>query len=189
MVDGSLDAQMPLGPSAYESSIPALFSNSHSQLMQDSHISPQAAGSDVDSSARGSPGVYDAEDFDEEGDVDASGVILSMGADDRASTGAVGGGKVRTKLYRCPREHCTKVYKNANGLKYHKDKGQCEVDFHPQRPLPAPGAAIKITHRPYWCKMPSCGKRYKNLNGLKYHAKAAHPLVDFKQLKGHVALG
>ncbi|KAJ3056932.1 Transcriptional regulator of ribosomal biogenesis proteins [Rhizophlyctis rosea] len=32
------------------------------------------------------------------------------------------------KIYRCPKPWCSKVYKNANGLKYHLDKGVCEVD-------------------------------------------------------------
>ncbi|KAJ3122222.1 Transcriptional regulator of ribosomal biogenesis proteins [Physocladia obscura] len=32
------------------------------------------------------------------------------------------------KVYKCPRPLCTKVYKNPNGLKYHLDRGACEVD-------------------------------------------------------------
>ena len=109
IVDGSLDAQMPLGPSAYVSSMPSLFSTPHSQLMQESHFSPHQAPSDVGSSAPGSPGVYDLDEFDEDGDLDANGLILSMGADDCVATQAVAGGKMRTKLYKCPQEHCTKV--------------------------------------------------------------------------------
>ncbi|KAJ3242170.1 hypothetical protein HDU78_001488 [Chytriomyces hyalinus] len=33
-----------------------------------------------------------------------------------------------SKVYKCPRPLCTKVYKNPNGLKYHLDRGACEVD-------------------------------------------------------------
>ncbi|KAI8804859.1 hypothetical protein BJ742DRAFT_429429 [Cladochytrium replicatum] len=33
-----------------------------------------------------------------------------------------------TKIYRCPRPLCSKVYKNPNGLKYHLHHGQCELD-------------------------------------------------------------
>ncbi|KAI9324499.1 hypothetical protein DFJ73DRAFT_243076 [Zopfochytrium polystomum] len=37
------------------------------------------------------------------------------------------GGRM-AKIYKCPRKLCTKVYKNANGLKYHLDRGACEID-------------------------------------------------------------
>ncbi|KAI9332380.1 hypothetical protein BDR26DRAFT_898946 [Obelidium mucronatum] len=40
---------------------------------------------------------------------------------------AVDNGK-GSKVYKCPRPLCTKVYKNPNGLKYHLDRGACEVD-------------------------------------------------------------
>ncbi len=80
------------------------------------------------------------------------------------------------------------VYKNSNGLKYHLDKGICEVDLHslttPETALLTSqhvDARIKVAHRPYWCKVPGCGKRYKNLNGIKYHANAAHPDLDFAE--------
>ncbi|KAJ3044542.1 Transcriptional regulator of ribosomal biogenesis proteins [Rhizophlyctis rosea] len=36
--------------------------------------------------------------------------------------------KTGERIYRCPKAWCSKVYKNANGLKYHLDKGICEVD-------------------------------------------------------------
>ncbi|KAJ3041478.1 hypothetical protein HDV00_009274 [Rhizophlyctis rosea] len=124
-------------------------------------------------------------------EVDANGVLMGMAGaclDEQGQLVGQDGQRMRTRLYKCPREHCTKVYKNANGLKYHREKGQCEVDFNPHAPLPAPGTPIRVTHRPYWCRVPACGKRYKNLNGLKYHAKTSHPHVDFKQLKGHMAL-
>ncbi|TPX57369.1 hypothetical protein SpCBS45565_g08213 [Spizellomyces sp. 'palustris'] len=104
------------------------------------------------------------------------------------------------RLYKCPKPFCTKTYKNANGLKYHLDRGMCEYDtasppFHPPPPQPhnhqpmeidvAAAGHVKIAHRPYWCKVPGCGKKYKNLNGLKYHAKAVHPELDFRsEVKG-----
>ncbi|RKO88907.1 hypothetical protein BDK51DRAFT_44306 [Blyttiomyces helicus] len=97
------------------------------------------------------------------------------------------------KVFKCPKLYCSKVgcssrrardtYKNANGLKYHLDKGSCELDYTTANDLDAEAAAaghVKIAHRPYWCKVRGCGKKYKNLNGLKYHAKAAHPEMDFK---------
>ncbi|KAJ3392276.1 hypothetical protein HDU84_004541 [Entophlyctis sp. JEL0112] len=40
---------------------------------------------------------------------------------------AVDNGK-GSKVYKCPKPLCTKVYKNPNGLKYHLDRGACEVD-------------------------------------------------------------
>jgi transcription factor SFP1 len=30
--------------------------------------------------------------------------------------------------YKCPRPYCSKVYKNTNGLKYHMERGNCEVE-------------------------------------------------------------
>ncbi|KAI8824915.1 uncharacterized protein EV422DRAFT_564274 [Fimicolochytrium jonesii] len=32
------------------------------------------------------------------------------------------------RMHKCPKPFCTKVYKNANGLKYHLDRGMCEHD-------------------------------------------------------------
>ncbi|KAJ3176904.1 hypothetical protein HDU85_006501 [Gaertneriomyces sp. JEL0708] len=108
-----------------------------------------------------------------------------------------------TRLHKCPKPYCSKVYKNANGLKYHLEKGSCELD--PSVPLAQPQSPyhdpyyeaqdpsyalgdIKIAIRPYFCKL--CGKRYKNLNGLKYHAKAMHPADDFKRdVKGPLIAG
>ncbi|KAI8903143.1 hypothetical protein EDD86DRAFT_215441 [Gorgonomyces haynaldii] len=40
------------------------------------------------------------------------------------------------KVYKCPREHCTKVYKNRNGLKYHLQKGSCSGDLSRHYLLP-----------------------------------------------------
>ena len=95
------------------------------------------------------------------------------------------------RVYRCTKPNCSKIYKNSNGLKYHLEKGSCELDYNSQDELEAntttsDSAAIKIAHRPYCCKVPGCGRKYKNLNGLKYHAKASHPELDFKsQVKLH----
>ncbi|KAI8810176.1 hypothetical protein BJ742DRAFT_210473 [Cladochytrium replicatum] len=33
-----------------------------------------------------------------------------------------------TKRYRCPKPWCSKAYKNSNGLKYHLEHGNCELD-------------------------------------------------------------
>ncbi|KAJ3062531.1 hypothetical protein HK102_008734, partial [Quaeritorhiza haematococci] len=76
------------------------------------------------------------------------------------------------RVYKCPKPYCSKVYKNSNGLKYHLERGSCELDYSSATELdpsdPGPSTLnIKITHRPYWCRVNGCGKRYKNLNGLK----------------------
>ncbi|KAI8917255.1 hypothetical protein DFJ77DRAFT_459722 [Powellomyces hirtus] len=100
------------------------------------------------------------------------------------------------RIHKCPKPFCTKMYKNANGLKYHLDRGICEYDttsnvsdfaqHQRYETLEAAAAGnVKIAHRPYWCKVAACGKKYKNLNGLKYHAKAVHPELDFRsEVKG-----
>ncbi|KAJ3068083.1 hypothetical protein HDU98_008767 [Podochytrium sp. JEL0797] len=49
----------------------------------------------------------------------ASALVSSIVAVDNGKGG---------KMYKCPRPLCTKVYKNPNGLKYHLDRGACEVD-------------------------------------------------------------
>ncbi|KAJ1551659.1 hypothetical protein HK096_005491 [Nowakowskiella sp. JEL0078] len=129
------------------------------------------------------------------------------------------------KKYKCPKPWCSKVrserklliflslnktfsqiYKNSNGLKYHIEHGNCELDYtstdgaiaaaaleFDENGIPSsnraglpPPTDIKITHRPYWCKVRGCGKKYKNLNGLKYHGKVSHPDMDFRSMvKGH----
>ncbi|KAJ3284948.1 hypothetical protein HDU79_007731 [Rhizoclosmatium sp. JEL0117] len=52
---------------------------------------------------------------------------VSTSAHLASSIVAVDNGK-GAKVYKCPRPLCTKVYKNPNGLKYHLDRGACEVD-------------------------------------------------------------
>lgn len=79
------------------------------------------------------------------------------------------------KSYKCPRQGCSKIYKNRNGLKYHLQKGSCNRDPHtPPKQEPV--------FKPFFCTL--CQKRYKNLNGLKYHARADHPQKDFNDLRG-----
>jgi hypothetical protein len=95
-----------------------------------------------------------------------------------------------TKRFECPRPFCSKVYKNTNGLKYHLEHGNCEMEdedlsekLQNEEYIPD---EIRVANRPYFCKIDGCGKKYKNLNGLKYHAKTAHPRIDFKsQVKGY----
>jgi len=91
-----------------------------------------------------------------------------------------------SRKYKCTKAGCTKIYKNANGLKYHMDHGNCEMDFlSPELQLDANmqlDPDMKIAKRPYWCKVVNCGRKYKNLNGLKYHAAHAHPEFDLKTL-------
>ncbi|KAJ3286726.1 hypothetical protein HK104_008898 [Borealophlyctis nickersoniae] len=127
-------------------------------------------------------------------------------------TGSPANGEERK--FKCPKPYCSKVYKNSNGLKYHLERGNCELDaadvaphshsdcesdsssiHHPSSStstatpsISADGvlpADVKIAHRPYWCHVKDCRKKYKNLNGLKYHARVAHPGKDFgREVKG-----
>ncbi|ORX44110.1 hypothetical protein DM01DRAFT_1329344 [Hesseltinella vesiculosa] len=66
------------------------------------------------------------------------------------------------KPYKCLVDGCDKAYKNANGLKYHKEHGHCNTEEDSDVP------------KPYQCTIGDCGKRYKNLNGLKYHIEHSH---------------
>ncbi|KNC97755.1 uncharacterized protein SPPG_06756 [Spizellomyces punctatus DAOM BR117] len=92
------------------------------------------------------------------------------------------------RMFKCPTPYCSKIYKNANGLKYHLERGSCEMEWASgDEYADLSMLNIKVAHRPYWCRVAGCGKKYKNLNGLKYHAKAAHPELDFgKEVKGHL---
>ncbi|KNC97821.1 uncharacterized protein SPPG_06817 [Spizellomyces punctatus DAOM BR117] len=38
-------------------------------------------------------------------------------------------GQGGSKRYKCPKPFCSKVYKNSNGLKYHLEHGNCELDY------------------------------------------------------------
>ncbi|KAJ3416535.1 Origin recognition complex subunit 2 [Chytridiales sp. JEL 0842] len=125
---------------------------------------------------------------------------------DRAESPTSDGERERVKMYKCPRPGCTKIYKNANGLKYHLEKGSCETDTitfvdpsavagfqASEESAPTPAIAspanglldndLRVVHRPFACRVSGCGKRYQNLNGLKYHSKVTHPNLDFKNDK------
>ncbi|KAH7107927.1 hypothetical protein BKA62DRAFT_680438 [Auriculariales sp. MPI-PUGE-AT-0066] len=65
----------------------------------------------------------------------------------------------RPKPFRCPKPGCSKAYKQANGLKYHLQHGQCNF-----APLDPNSDELK----PYICQA-GCGKRFKNMSGLRYH--------------------
>ena len=90
------------------------------------------------------------------------------------------------KRFKCPKPFCSKVYKNTNGLKYHLERGNCEMDDGDLNDIDdSIPDEVKVARRPYWCK--ACHRRYKNLNGLKYHARNCHPELDFRtQIKGSV---
>ncbi|KAH7103273.1 hypothetical protein BKA62DRAFT_697926 [Auriculariales sp. MPI-PUGE-AT-0066] len=68
-------------------------------------------------------------------------------------------GPVRPKPFRCPKDGCNKSYKQANGLKYHLQHGQCNF---------APIDPNADECKPYLCQV-GCGKRFKNMSGLRYH--------------------
>ncbi|KAI8061664.1 hypothetical protein BC940DRAFT_359496 [Gongronella butleri] len=68
--------------------------------------------------------------------------------------------------YRCTVEGCSKAYKNANGLKYHRAHGHCHEKEQDD--------LDDMASRPYTCLLGTCKKRYKNLNGLKYHIQHTH---------------
>lgn len=90
-----------------------------------------------------------------------------------------------SKRYECPRTQCTKVYKNSNGLKYHIEHGNCEVETSALvsevlGETVQTTTDLKVVNKPFYCKIGECGKRYKNLNGLKYHARINHGEMDFE---------
>ncbi|KAK4054743.1 hypothetical protein OIV83_000667 [Microbotryomycetes sp. JL201] len=68
------------------------------------------------------------------------------------------------KPYACTTPGCTARYKQANGLKYHRLHGKCNIRN---------GSMLVNSEddeeKRYVCHSAECGKRYKNLNGLKYH--------------------
>ncbi|KAK4058145.1 hypothetical protein OIO90_000884 [Microbotryomycetes sp. JL221] len=68
------------------------------------------------------------------------------------------------KPFVCTTPGCTARYKQANGLKYHRLHGKCNIR----------NGSMMIEEgddeeKRYVCHSAECGKRYKNLNGLKYH--------------------
>ncbi|KAI9298990.1 hypothetical protein K502DRAFT_322590 [Neoconidiobolus thromboides FSU 785] len=66
------------------------------------------------------------------------------------------------KVYKCPTEGCTKIYKNPNGLKYHINRGRCSTKSN------------QDSEKPYKCQVKGCFHSYKNSNGLKYHMQHSH---------------
>ncbi|CDH48638.1 predicted protein [Lichtheimia corymbifera JMRC:FSU:9682] len=66
-----------------------------------------------------------------------------------------------TRPYKCTIPGCTKAYKNANGLKYHREHGHVETGEE------------DILIRPYRCAL--CNKGYRQMSGLKYHMTHGHP--------------
>ncbi|KAF7727195.1 Transcriptional regulator of ribosomal bioproteinsis proteins [Apophysomyces ossiformis] len=68
------------------------------------------------------------------------------------------------KPYKCTVKGCDKAYKNPNGLKYHREHGNCTQNLGNEADA----------QKPYQCTIGLCRKRYKNLNGLKYHIEHAH---------------
>lgn len=86
--------------------------------------------------------------------------------------------RTENKPYKCPVIGCEKMYKNQNGLKYHRAHGHQNQQLHqnpdgtvsiidPLSNTPYPDGMGMEKDKPYQCEI--CGKRYKNLNGLKYH--------------------
>lgn len=65
------------------------------------------------------------------------------------------------KPYKCPVPGCYKSYKNANGLKYHREHGH-------------QGDQDDDNAKPFRCPVASCRKRYKQMSGLKYHMAHSH---------------
>jgi hypothetical protein len=113
------------------------------------------------------------------------------------------------RLYPCPTSGCSKVhlrcgmltgsqtnsehpqvYKNANGLKYHLEKGTCDslgdAQVDPEAVAPPASltrrtsSSVPLPERPYYCRVQGCIKYYRNLSGLKYHGRTAHPELDFE---------
>lgn len=73
--------------------------------------------------------------------------------------------------FRCPQPGCQKSYKQANGLKYHMLKGQC--NFEVRDAMEWAGLSQEEAEeraKPYACAAgDGCLKRYRQANGLKYH--------------------
>lgn len=71
--------------------------------------------------------------------------------------------------YRCNKPGCTKAYKQANGLKYHQSKGQC--NFEENYAIAMDGLTLEEAEeklKPFPCVVgDGCKKRYKQMNGLK----------------------
>ncbi|TIC15775.1 hypothetical protein E3Q10_01459 [Wallemia mellicola] len=89
------------------------------------------------------------------------------------------------KPFKCPNPGCSKAYRQANGLKYHRLHGQCNYvvrDGMEQDGLTL--AEAEAVARPYLCQVGHCDKRYKNMNGLRYHYahSGAHGAIGLAML-------
>jgi hypothetical protein len=107
----------------------------------------------------------------------------------RYASPALSEGAAPSRKHKCPNVYCSKVYKNSNGLKYHLERGNCELESADAEALGDDTPEdVKVARRPYYCRVTTCGKKYKNLNGLKYHARIEHPELNFKaHVKGHLS--
>ncbi|RIA97972.1 hypothetical protein C1645_801456 [Glomus cerebriforme] len=65
--------------------------------------------------------------------------------------------------YKCVVPGCPKVYKNANGLKYHNEHGHASQSGNGAR------------EKPWGCHVGGCLKTYGSKGGLIYHVKRCHP--------------
>ncbi|CAJ0749442.1 432_t:CDS:10 [Entrophospora sp. SA101] len=64
--------------------------------------------------------------------------------------------------YKCTILGCPKVYKNANGLKYHNEHGHVEQNDNGRS-------------KPFPCRVAGCNKSYGSKGGLIYHINHSHP--------------
>ncbi|CAG8783885.1 16887_t:CDS:2, partial [Acaulospora morrowiae] len=65
--------------------------------------------------------------------------------------------------HKCSVVGCPKVYKNANGLKYHNEHGH------------VPQSSNGAREKPWPCRLPDCQKAYGSKGGLTYHVHHVHP--------------
>lgn len=97
-------------------------------------------------------------------------INVNTASSDDADTPTGGNDEFNDKPFRCPNPGCSKAYRQANGLKYHRLHGQCNYvvrDGMEQDGLTL--AEAEAVARPYLCQVGHCDKRYKNMNGLRYH--------------------
>ncbi|EIW70777.1 hypothetical protein TREMEDRAFT_71381 [Tremella mesenterica DSM 1558] len=74
------------------------------------------------------------------------------------------------KPWRCPNPGCNKSYRQSNGLKYHREKGQCDFAIHDAVDLGLTFEEAERRNKPFVCAVGNgCTKRYRQMNGLKYH--------------------
>lgn len=89
----------------------------------------------------------------------------------------------KRRKHQCHVPGCGKIYKNANGLKYHSMHSHSDSEREVAEQMTK---AIRDdpSSRPYVCKVPGCDKRYKNANGLKYH-RLHHHLPGTPPIQAH----